>query len=948
MKKEVIGFLIIGLYLLISCNINDQSIEIKNDLMVAGDLEAILWAETPQFYNPTAMDVDYKGRLWVTEAVNYRSFKHDGKNPFHHPNGDRVVILEDTDGDGHADSSKVFVQDKDLQAPVGIAVIGNKVIVSSAPSLIVYTDNNGDDIPDDKEIFLTGFGGYDHDHSLHSVIAGPDGNWYFNTGNAGPHIVEDNDGWTLRSGSIYNGGTPYNTDNKPGLVSDDGRIWTGGLALRISPGGKGLKVMAHNFRNAYELTLDSYGNMWQNDNDDEVSACRATWVMENGNAGYFNADGSRSWRADQRPGQSIFTAHWHQEDPGVMPAGDNTGSGAPTGVAIYESDILGKEYQGMFLSADAGRNVVFGYKPTVIGAGFDLSNPIKLATSVRESTEDYRWNNMNIDSTKWFRPSDVVIGTDGAIYICDWYDPIVGGHAMHDTTGYGRIYRITPKGQRLGVPKLDLNTKEGQIQALLNPAINVRNLGFTALSNRGENIVNDILEIVNNSSNPYHQARAVWLLSTLGPSGMKEVEKIFEYGGEDLRIVALRALKTCIEVPLDLYEKGSKDPSPAVRREVAIAIRDLPYRESKQLLFTLLEGYDGKDRWYLEALGTAACGKESQLYIDILRSYGEDPVKWPENVFNFVWRLHPEKSVESFKAIVLSDESLLEQRKKAMVGLAFISTKESAMAMQEIVRLSNNEVVQEYGEWWLRYRASNDWAGYYKIMNKKEEIPGEVREWRNLLLAEDSSKDAKSKAIVAMAQDPYGGEMLLQIAAGNRISKELKDIAANYIFSNPNQSVRVLAGEYFDAPLAEKKISISEVLDLTGDSDKGGEVYREKCSSCHKVNEMGADIGPDLTNIRNKLDRKAMLDAIINPGADIVFGYEPWLITTEDSTTVFGFVQSEGDFISVRDASGEVIPIPSSKIVKRERTGSLMPDPASLNLSNQDLSDIVAYLINLK
>src|SRR5690606_31313776 len=163
----------------------------------------------------------------------------------------------------------------DLHAPVGIAVLGKRVIVSCAPHLIVYTDEDGDDQPDKKEILLTGFGGFDHDHSLHSVVAGPDGKWYFNTGNAGPHVVTDRGGW----------------------------------ALRFDSTGKGLQVLAHNFRNAFELALDSYGNMWQNDNDDEVASCRVTWLMETGNAGFFSQDGSRSWRADQRPGQDIFTAH---------------------------------------------------------------------------------------------------------------------------------------------------------------------------------------------------------------------------------------------------------------------------------------------------------------------------------------------------------------------------------------------------------------------------------------------------------------------------------------------------------------------------------------------------------------------------------------------------------------------------------------------------------------
>ncbi|RYG39759.1 MAG: dehydrogenase, partial [Chitinophagaceae bacterium] len=294
----------------------------RHALNVPDDLEVTLWAESPMLYNPTNMDVDIKGRIWVTEAVNYRSYRNNDSFFMHRPKGDRIMILEDTDHDGKADTAKVFVQDSDLLSPVGIAVLGNKVVVSCSPNLIVYTDENGDDVPDKKEILLTGFGGKDHDHSLHAVYGGPDGNWYFNVGNAGPHIVKDKAGFTLRAGSLYTGGSPYNDKNEGSMVSDDGKVWTGGLALRVNAEGKSLKVMGHNFRNSYEVIPDSYGNLWQNDNDDEVLACRTSWLMENGNAGFFSTDGTRSWKADQRPGQSIPTAHWHQDDPGVMPAGD--------------------------------------------------------------------------------------------------------------------------------------------------------------------------------------------------------------------------------------------------------------------------------------------------------------------------------------------------------------------------------------------------------------------------------------------------------------------------------------------------------------------------------------------------------------------------------------------------------------------------------------------------
>src|SRR5918993_81464 len=153
-------------------------------------LEVTVWARTPQLFNPTNIDVDARGRIWVTEGVNYRQTWKDQKALLH-PEGDRVMILEDTDGDGVCDSSKVFVQEKDLVCPLGIAVIGDKVIVSCSPHLIVYTDADGDDKPEKREVLLTGFGGFDHDHGLPSVVGGLDRRWYFNVWNMGPHDVTD-------------------------------------------------------------------------------------------------------------------------------------------------------------------------------------------------------------------------------------------------------------------------------------------------------------------------------------------------------------------------------------------------------------------------------------------------------------------------------------------------------------------------------------------------------------------------------------------------------------------------------------------------------------------------------------------------------------------------------------------------------------------------------------
>ena len=451
-------------------------------------LEAQVWARSPMFYNPTNIDVDHRGRVWVVEAVNYRGFNNKKKSKRWHDEGDRVVVLEDTTGDGRADKSTVFVQDPDLVAPLGIAVFDNQVLVSCSPSLLLYTDVNRDGLfdpaVDKKERLLTGFGGHDHDHSLHAVVSGPDGGWYLATGNAGPHIVTDRSGWTLRAGSLFTGGSPHNKKNQPGLKSDDGRVWVGGVALRFGPDGQAMAVIGHNFRNCYELCVDSFGNVYQNDNDDTIS-CRTTWLMQYGNTGYASADGQRGWRADQRPGQSIPTAHWRQEDPGVIPAGDVYGPGAPTGIAFYENGALGKTYRGLLLSCEAGRNVVWGYFPRADKAGIALAR-LSFLSSVENDDPNYRWQDTGTDVRKWFRPADVCVGADGAVYVADWFDPIVGGHAMHDAHGSGTIYRIVANKTNPRTPEIDLATTAGQLAALASPANNVRYLGFSRLVARGE------------------------------------------------------------------------------------------------------------------------------------------------------------------------------------------------------------------------------------------------------------------------------------------------------------------------------------------------------------------------------------------------------------------------------------------------------------------------------
>jgi len=926
---------------------------LDDQFVLPPDLEISLWAESPMFFNPTNIDVDARGRVWVAEAVNYRSFNTAKQGPLTHAAGDRIVILSDTDGDGRAETSKVFVQDKDLVAPLGLAVIGNRVIVSASPHLIVYTDENGDDVPDKKEVLLSGFGGLDHDHGLHAVVSGPDGRWYFNTGNAGPHIVTDRSGWTLRAGSLYTGGTPYNQKNQGGMVSDDGRVFTGGMALRIEPDGTRLNVLAHNFRNAYELAVDSFGDLWQNDNDDQVMTCRMTWLMEGANAGYFSADGTRFWQADRRPGQDTFTAHWHQDDPGVLPAGDNTGAGAPAGVVRYESDLLGTQYRGMLLSADAGRNIVFGFHPKPSGAGFALER-FEMVSSLATPNANYIWDRIDDkDRRKWFRPSDVAVGADGALYVADWFDSVVGGHQMNDRQGHGRIYRIAPKGRKLTTPAIDLRTTAGQVQALLSPAVNVRGSGFERLKANGAEALPAVKNLLRDA-NPFHRARAIWLMAELGPAGVREVQALLGDDDAQVRLTAFRALRKVTPSVLAEARRLADDSSPAVRREVALSLRGVPFEQSRDILLELAATYDGVDRWYLEALGTAAAGHEEALYSALLASLPRrGPLEWDGRFAAIAWRLHPVTAMQAFSARAGSADLSPEARRQALVALGFINDRRAAQAMADLTHSPVRDVAAQ-AAWWMTYRKTNDWYSYPVTgwtAGATEAKPSSLNEVlaRRAVVTDDAAPiDRRIEAALAMATDPVGAQLLIHLAAQNKVAYQLREAIGSEIFSNPDRSVRSAASGFFARPGGQPRLTVADVAKSTGDAARGQIRFLGSCSTCHRSgpSTAGPEVGPDLTAIDTKFDWSGLIDAIVNPGAAIAFGFGAELFITKRNEPTIGFLQSEGATITIRDGYGRVQTIAKEDLAARvPLKSSLMPDPLALAVTEQDVADIVAFLM---
>jgi hypothetical protein len=137
-----------------------------------------------------------------------------------------------------ADSSKVFVTEKEIRhAPLGIAVFDNRIVLSSTPSIIVYTDVNRNQVfeaeIDQREVFLTGFRDANHDHTLHAVVGAPSGQWHFSYGNRGADIK-------TKDGRHFISGCYYGYTDGIGKKSSDGEVYVGGMSMRINPDGTGL------------------------------------------------------------------------------------------------------------------------------------------------------------------------------------------------------------------------------------------------------------------------------------------------------------------------------------------------------------------------------------------------------------------------------------------------------------------------------------------------------------------------------------------------------------------------------------------------------------------------------------------------------------------------------------------------------------------------------------
>jgi putative membrane-bound dehydrogenase-like protein len=952
---------------------------------VAEGLEVELFASEPMVTNPTNISVDSKGRVWVCEAYNYDVSPEQADKK-----GDRIIVLEDTDHDGKADKRTIFYQGTDITTPLGIMVIGNKVYVTRSPNLFVFTDTNGDLIADTKDSLFTNLG-RKGDHSAHSMFPGPDGKFYFSTGNYAGEIKDKN-------------GNPI-IDRAGVAVNQKGQPYLGGMVLRCDPYGKSFEVLGHNFRNNYEPCIDSYGNIFQSDNDDDGNeSCRVNFVMYYGNYGYLDEKTKASWSVNRvNIEETVQQRHWHQNDPGVVPNMLITGAGSPAGMTFYEGDHLTEALHNMPIHAEPYYNVVRAYPLEKSGAGFSAS--IK---DILKSDD------------QWFRPVDVSAAPDGSLIVADWYDPILGGGAAGDANR-GRIYRIAKDKSVYNVPAFDLTTPEGAIEALKNANLETRYEALVKLKS-GDNRTRNALRELWKSDNPIFRVRSFWILAAEEDNdGI--IREALKDKNSNIRVAGIRAVVQFENDVINFLSEVVDDSDPAVRREAAIALRYADSPEAAALWTQLAKTYDGNDRWYLEALGIGS-DRNAELFFDSWKK--THPDFGSKSSKDIIWRSRSPiamgflkeyiistsdvKSTEHFfrafdfhnsplKNSVLSQllelprddknkiaalalrqmdadvvkmtpqiqqalENALTETKGTIAFINLIDKFKLISKKSELLEVAINEKGSEIGlaatDLLLRFNAietltkgfqQNDSLVSGLLQSVKGKGHPEIVKLTQTLVVDSSrSLSLRQQAVQTLGSSWPGETALLEMVKG-KFPKELKEVAGSVLFNVYRSSIQREAEKYLKRPSVggANLPSIKELVASSGNVENGKVVFTTYCTSCHKVNNDGVKFGPELTQIGSKLSKDGLFRAIMFPDDGISYGYESYLIHTKDGNQLLGIVSSETPAeVDVQQPGGTFVKLKADQILKKEKNEkSIMPALAG-SMSKQQLIDLVEFLSSLK
>ena len=943
---------------------------------------AAMFAAEPLVRQPIAMTTDARGRLWVAENYTYA----EASTGFDHSLRDRIVILEDSDGDGQADRRTVFWDKADKLTSIELGLGG--VWALCAPYLLFIPDADGDDHPDGEPVVM--LEGFNDDQVRHNVVNGlrwgPDG-WLY-----GRHGI-------LRTSHVGVPGTP--PEERTALNCS---IW------RFHPVQKRFEVVTHGTTNSWGHDWDSHGQMFFIN-----TVIGHLWHVIPG------AHYERMYGVDFNPHlyellpQTADHFHWDTRERwldirklGVTPTTDEAGGGhAHSGLMIYQGDNWPKEYRGQVFAINFhGRRInrdILRRK----GASYIASHAPDLIRF----------------GDPWFRGIDLITGADGGVFISDWSD----AGECHDEDGIhresGRIYKIAYGTQVAATPdNLAALSEEQLIQLLPHENVWYSRQVQTELYGRavaGQSMraaKAALLALYAAQENPVHRLRAMWCLNCIHGAEVDWLLQQLDDDNEHIRVWAIKLLSesgqlVSTKARSRVERLAQDDSSGLVLLTLASELQKLPLADRWPIARVLAgrqeladDPYYGRMLWYgIEPAAPAQPDMAVNVAIsarlplirrhivrrlagnlqtdpaplarladrladindialrgDVLQGMADALQGWRKAAAPDGWQellqqmaesddtrlqnlardllvvFGDGRAIEELQRLVLSTDAPAAQRRNAIRSLVASRTPGLAAKLQRLVE--QREVAAE---------AIRGLAAFSDP--KTPELV--VRYYERL------EADARTAAINTLSSRPvYASSLLAAIAAGEIPRVDIPAFQIRQMWSFGDEQIRTQLQELwpeFRHTSKEKQLKIDEYRQkLTperlakADLSQGRLVFDRSCAGCHRLFGNGKVIGPDLTGAqRNNLNY--LLQNIVDPSAQLAENYRTSILRLIDGRIVNGVVTvKEGPVLKLQTPN-ELLSIPTEDVEEMVQSGlSMMPERLLDVLPEHEVQNLIAYLMS--
>jgi putative membrane-bound dehydrogenase-like protein len=941
---------------------------------------ATLFAGEPDVVQPIAMTFDDRGRLWVVECLSYPKWRADGTG------SDRVVILEDTDGDGIHDKRTVFLDNGSNLS--GIEVGFGGVWLCSLPNLIFIPVTDGADKPaGPPEVVLDGWNLKDTLHNVFNSLAwGPDG-WLYGC----------------------NGIQARSKVGKPGTPDKD-RVYMDCGVWRYHPTRKVFEAVAHGTTNPFGLDWDDFGQMF-------ITNCVIDHLWHVVPGGHYQ----RMYGQDANPyvfglmGPASDHKHWGgghwttaraDEKTGALQKehSDAGGGHAHAGCAVYLGDNFPAEYRNSVFMCNIHGNRVNRDTLHRTEDGY-----------VGKHAPDF----LNANDP-WFRGICVKYGPDGGLYVTDWTDTgECHNYDVADVTN-GRIYKVTfgtPRpwaGDLSKLPdaelvKLQLHKNDWFVRKAR------RLLHERATAGTLDPGTADALRaILNGNPDPTRKLRALWALHVTG--GLTAADRVALLGHADESVRAWAVLlagedaRPAAGVTDRLVDLARSEPSEFVRLHIASVMQRLPHEDRLAVargLFSRPAGNPDPNlalmAWYgiqpsvaidpAAALALAAEAKIARvreyLVRHVLTLPSGDLTAALGNVVKLFDRL-PDDPARRDVLRGIRDAVADRRGVKPPPGWAELYPKLDASRDREVRTLAET-VALAFGDARvlaaLRDRAADPTAAaadrrraVQLLVGRK--VPDLAPVLRGLLAdpavrgaairglaaypdAENPAAilkhyhsftaEEKADAVQTLASRPAFALALLDAIEEGAVPKtDVTAFAARQIQALNNQRVSdrlakvwgtVRPASATRAAQAEKyKKLLTPGALKSADLSRGRALYAQHCASCHKLFGEGGDVGPELTGSQ-RADLDYILENVLDPSAVVPGEYRMTAFTLLDGRTITGIVRKETpQAVTIRTVNDEVT-VQAVDIDARKQTAlSIMPDGLFDVLKEDEVRDLVAYL----